>query len=45
MDLLIAAQALALAATLVTNNPAHIQRIFGLSVIRWPRPAGRYDRC
>jgi tRNA(fMet)-specific endonuclease VapC len=36
MDLLIAAHALALAATLVTNNLAHFQRISGLSVTHWP---------
>ncbi len=36
MDLLIAAHALALAATLVTNNLAHFQRVSGLSVVRWP---------
>ena len=36
MDLLIAAHALALAATLVTNNIAHFQRVSGLSVVRWP---------
>jgi len=36
MDLLIAAHALALAATLVTNNLAHFQRIYGLAVTRWP---------
>ncbi len=36
MDLLIAAHVLALAATLVTNNLAHFQRISGLSVTRWP---------
>ncbi len=36
MDLLIAAHALALAATLVTNNLAHFQRIPGLAVVRWP---------
>jgi tRNA(fMet)-specific endonuclease VapC len=36
MDLLIAAHALALDATLVTNNLAHFQRISGLSVARWP---------
>jgi tRNA(fMet)-specific endonuclease VapC len=36
MDLLIAAHAFALAATLVTNNLAHFQRIAGLSVTRWP---------
>ena len=36
MDLLIAAHSLALAATLVTNNLAHFQRISGLSVTRWP---------
>jgi tRNA(fMet)-specific endonuclease VapC len=36
MDLLIAAHALALAATLVTNNLAHFQRVPGLAVERWP---------
>jgi len=36
IDLLLAAHALALAATLVTNNLAHFQRIAGLSVRRWP---------
>lgn len=36
MDLLIAAHALALAATLVTNNLTHFQRIAGLPVTRWP---------
>jgi tRNA(fMet)-specific endonuclease VapC len=36
MDLLVAAHVLALAATLVTNNLAHFQRISGLSVTRWP---------
>jgi tRNA(fMet)-specific endonuclease VapC len=36
MDLLIAAHALAMAATLVTNNLAHFQRISGLLVTRWP---------
>jgi tRNA(fMet)-specific endonuclease VapC len=36
MDLLIAAHALALNATLVTNNLAHFQRVAGLSVLRWP---------
>jgi tRNA(fMet)-specific endonuclease VapC len=36
MDLLIAAHALALAATLVTDNLAHFQRISGLSVTSWP---------
>jgi tRNA(fMet)-specific endonuclease VapC len=34
MDLMIAAQALALTATLVTNHLAHFQRISGLSVTR-----------
>jgi tRNA(fMet)-specific endonuclease VapC len=34
MDLLIAAHALAITATLVTNNLAHFQRISGLSVMR-----------
>jgi len=36
MHLLIAAYALALAATLVTNNLAHFQRVSGLSVTHWP---------
>lgn len=36
MDLLIAAHALALRGTLVTNNLKHFQRISGLSVTRWP---------
>jgi tRNA(fMet)-specific endonuclease VapC len=36
MDLLIAAHAVALGATLVTNNLAHFQRITGLCVTVWP---------
>jgi tRNA(fMet)-specific endonuclease VapC len=36
MDLLIAAHALALSATLVTNNVAHFGRVSGLSVTTWP---------
>lgn len=36
MDLLIAAHALALSATLVTDNPAHFQRVTGLALARWP---------
>jgi tRNA(fMet)-specific endonuclease VapC len=36
MDLLIAAHALALGATLVTNNLAHFRRVSGLRVARWP---------
>jgi tRNA(fMet)-specific endonuclease VapC len=36
MDLLIAAHALAMAATIVTSNLAHFQRISGLSATRWP---------
>ncbi len=36
MDLLIAAHALSLTATLVTNNLAHFRRISDLSVARWP---------
>ncbi len=36
MDLLIAAHARSLAATPVTNNLAHFQRIAGVSVTRWP---------
>jgi tRNA(fMet)-specific endonuclease VapC len=35
MDLLIAAQALGLNATLVTNNLAHFRRISGLKVVNW----------
>jgi tRNA(fMet)-specific endonuclease VapC len=36
MDLLIAGHAIALAATLVSNNLSHLQRISGLSATRWP---------
>jgi tRNA(fMet)-specific endonuclease VapC len=36
MDLLIAAHAFALTATLVTNNLAHFERVSGLSLVRWP---------
>ena len=36
MDLLIAAHALALGATLVTNNLGHFRRITGLKVTQWP---------
>lgn len=36
MDLLIAAHALALAATLVTSNLQHFRRVSGLSVTSWP---------
>jgi tRNA(fMet)-specific endonuclease VapC len=36
MDLLIAAHALSLDATLVTNNLAHFQRVSGLKVVTWP---------
>ena len=36
MDLLISAHAVALAATLVTNNLGHFQRVSGLSTTRWP---------
>ena len=36
MDLLIAAHALAVAATLVTNNLQHFRRVAGLSVTSWP---------
>lgn len=35
MDLLIAAQALSLQATLVTNNVTHFRRISGLKVVNW----------
>jgi tRNA(fMet)-specific endonuclease VapC len=37
MDLMIAAHALALGATLVTNNLGHFRRITGLKVTQWPR--------
>ena len=36
MDLLIAAQAIALSATLVTNNIGHYRRISGMAVEQWP---------
>lgn len=36
MDLLIAAHALAVSATLVTNNLGHFRRITGLAVEQWP---------
>lgn len=36
MDLLIAAHALALDATLVSNNLGHFRRISGLQVVQWP---------
>jgi tRNA(fMet)-specific endonuclease VapC len=36
MDLMIAAHALALGATLVTNNLGHFRRISGLAVTQWP---------
>lgn len=36
MDLLIAAHALALSATLVTSNVAHFECVSGLLVTRWP---------
>ncbi len=36
MDLLIAAHALALSATLVTNNLSHFHRVPGLTMTRWP---------
>ena len=39
MDLLIAAQALALRGTLVTNNEAHFSRIEGLKVVNWLKAA------
>ena len=35
MDLLIAAHALALEATLVTNKDAHFSRVSGLRVVNW----------
>jgi tRNA(fMet)-specific endonuclease VapC len=35
MDLLIAAHALALSATLVTNNAAHFSRVSGLKSVNW----------
>jgi tRNA(fMet)-specific endonuclease VapC len=36
MDLLIAAHALAVSATVVTNKVAHFRRISGLTVANWP---------
>jgi tRNA(fMet)-specific endonuclease VapC len=39
MDLLIAAHALALGGTLVTNNDAHFRRVNGLSVVNWLKEA------
>lgn len=36
MDLLIAAHALAVSATVVTNNTAHFRRVRGLQVTSWP---------
>jgi tRNA(fMet)-specific endonuclease VapC len=36
MDLLIAAHALALGATVVSNNQAHFGRIKSLKLVRWP---------
>jgi tRNA(fMet)-specific endonuclease VapC len=36
MDLLIAAQAMALDATLVSNNLAHFSRVRGLRTANWP---------
>jgi tRNA(fMet)-specific endonuclease VapC len=38
MDLLIAAHALALDATLVTNNLAHFSRVPGLKTVNWNLP-------
>ena len=35
MDLLIAAHALALAATLVSNNLPHFSRVKGLTAVSW----------
>jgi tRNA(fMet)-specific endonuclease VapC len=39
MDLLIAAHALALEATLVTNNETHFGRVSGLKAVNWLKPA------
>jgi len=39
MDLLIAAHALALDATVVTNNDAHFSRVKGLKVVNWLKRA------
>jgi tRNA(fMet)-specific endonuclease VapC len=36
MDLLIAAHALALSMTLVSDNQSHFQRVSGLKTVRWP---------
>ena len=35
MDLLIAAHALALGATLVSNHLAHFSRVKGLEIVNW----------
>ena len=39
MDLLIAAHALALGGTLVTNNDAHFSRVDRLNVVNWLKEA------
>lgn len=39
MDMLIAAHALALGATLVTNNTRHFARVAGLTVENWIQPS------
>ena len=39
MDMLIAAHALALQGTLVTNNVAHFARVSGLKVVNWLKEA------
>ena len=39
LDLLIAAQALGLNATLVTNNEKHFRRVSNLTVKNWAKPA------
>ena len=38
-DLLIAAHALRLDATLVTNNQTHFERVSGLKVVNWLKHA------
>jgi len=39
MDLLIAAHALSLDATLVTTNQSHFARVSGLNVVNWLKHA------
>ncbi len=41
MDLLIAAHALALDASLITNNDEHFSRVEGLKVVNWLKETRR----